>query len=61
MVLWDEIVKEVARDFPDVEVDHMLVDAMTVRMVNYPESLDTIVATNLVRPRAFSPPFSPSF
>lgn len=30
-----------------VEWDKMLVDAMTVRMVNRPESMDTIVATNL--------------
>jgi tartrate dehydrogenase/decarboxylase/D-malate dehydrogenase len=37
----------VAKDFPDVAVDKELVDAATVRMVNRPESLDTIVATNL--------------
>lgn len=47
MVLWDEIAAEVARDFPDVTWDKMLVDAMTVRMVMKPASLDTIVATNL--------------
>ncbi|KAL1982629.1 hypothetical protein VTN96DRAFT_1064 [Rasamsonia emersonii] len=47
MVLWDEIAAEVARDFPDVTWDKMLVDAMTVRMVTKPESLDTIVGTNL--------------
>jgi tartrate dehydrogenase/decarboxylase/D-malate dehydrogenase len=47
MVMWDEIAAEVARDFPDVTVDKELVDAATVRMVNRPESLDTIVATNL--------------
>lgn len=48
MVLWDEVAAEVAADFPDVTVDKMLVDAMTTRMVLKPESLDTIVATNLV-------------
>ena len=47
MVMWDEIAKEVAQEFPDVTWDKMLVDAMTVRMVMQPESLDTIVATNL--------------
>ncbi len=47
MVLWDEVAKEVAADFPDVTVDKMLVDAMTVRMTLNPQSLDTIVATNL--------------
>ena len=47
MVMWDEIAKEVAAEFPDVTWDKMLVDAMSVRMVMRPESLDTIVATNL--------------
>ncbi|KAF2148000.1 tartrate dehydrogenase [Myriangium duriaei CBS 260.36] len=47
MVMWDEVAAAVAKDFPDVTVDKMLVDAMTVRMVNKPKSLDTIVATNL--------------
>lgn len=48
MVLWDQVAKEVAAEFPDVEVDKMLVDAMTTKMVLKPESIDTIVATNLV-------------
>jgi tartrate dehydrogenase/decarboxylase/D-malate dehydrogenase len=47
MVMWDEIAAEVAAEFPDVTVDKMLVDAMTMRMVMRPQTLDTIVATNL--------------
>ena len=47
MVMWDEIASEIAREFPDVEWDKELVDAMTARMVNKPATLDTIVATNL--------------
>jgi tartrate dehydrogenase/decarboxylase/D-malate dehydrogenase len=47
MVMWDEIAAEVAKEFPDVTSDKMLVDAMTVRMTLKPRSLDTIVATNL--------------
>lgn len=47
MVMWDEIAAEIAAEFPDVTWDKMLVDAMTVRMTLQPESLDTIVATNL--------------
>ncbi|THY87188.1 tartrate dehydrogenase [Aureobasidium pullulans] len=47
MVLWDKVFYEVAEDYPDVTWDKMLVDAMTVRMVNNPASMDTIVATNL--------------
>jgi tartrate dehydrogenase/decarboxylase/D-malate dehydrogenase len=47
MVMWDEIAAEVAAEFPDVKWDKMLVDAMTMRMTLRPETLDTIVATNL--------------
>ncbi len=47
MVMWDEIAAEVAREFPDVKTDKMLVDAMTMRMILRPATLDTIVATNL--------------
>jgi tartrate dehydrogenase/decarboxylase/D-malate dehydrogenase len=47
MVMWDEIGGEVAREFPDVTWDKMLVDAMTMRMTMRPASLDTIVASNL--------------
>jgi isocitrate/isopropylmalate dehydrogenase len=47
MVLWDKIFSDVANEYPQVETDKMLVDAMTVRMVLKPQSLDTIVATNL--------------
>jgi len=47
MVMWDEIAAEVAAEFPDVTWDKMLVDAMTMRMVLRPQTLDTIVASNL--------------
>ena len=47
MVLWDEVANEVSKEYPDVTWDKMLVDAMTVRMTINPQSLDTIVATNL--------------
>ncbi len=47
MVMWDEIAAEVAAEFPDVKWDKELVDAATARMVNRPNSMDTIVATNL--------------
>src|SRR4051812_20473284 len=47
MVMWDEIAAEIGRDFPDVTVDKELVDAMTTRMVLKPQTIDTVVATNL--------------
>jgi tartrate dehydrogenase/decarboxylase/D-malate dehydrogenase len=47
MVLWDEVFYEVAKGFPDVRTQRVLVDAMTTVMVLKPASLDTIVASNL--------------
>ena len=47
MVMWDEIALQVSREFPAVTWDKVLVDACTDRMVNRPDSLDTLVATNL--------------
>ena len=47
MVMWDEIAVQVAAEFKDVTWDKMLVDAMTMRMVMKPQSIDTVVATNL--------------
>ena len=47
LVMWDEIALEVAAGYPDVTWDKELVDAMTMRMVRRPQSIDTVVATNL--------------
>jgi tartrate dehydrogenase/decarboxylase/D-malate dehydrogenase len=47
MVLWDEIFYAVAKDFPEVKTERILVDAMTTRMVLNPAALDTVVASNL--------------
>src|SRR6478609_4742193 len=47
MVMWDEIFYEVAKEFPGVETQRVLVDAMTTVMVLKPASLDVIVASNL--------------
>jgi tartrate dehydrogenase/decarboxylase/D-malate dehydrogenase len=47
MVMWDEIAVQISKEFPDVTWDKELVDAATARMVNRPESIDTVVATNL--------------
>ncbi|HSU04164.1 MAG TPA: tartrate dehydrogenase [Acetobacteraceae bacterium] len=47
MVFWDEIAALVSHDYPDVTWDKELVDAMTMRMVRRPRTIDTVVATNL--------------
>jgi tartrate dehydrogenase/decarboxylase/D-malate dehydrogenase len=47
MVLWDEVFYQVAKDFPAVKTDRILVDAATTRMVLKPEAIDVMVASNL--------------
>jgi tartrate dehydrogenase/decarboxylase / D-malate dehydrogenase len=47
MVLWDEVVADVAREFPHIELKKYHVDALCARMVTHPHTLDVIVASNL--------------
>ncbi len=47
MVLWDEVFKRVAADYPDVETESVLVDAMAAKFVLKPEELSVVVASNL--------------
>ncbi len=47
MVFWDEVTRDIAREYPDVEVSHYHIDAMAARMVMAPDSLDVVVASNL--------------
>lgn len=47
MVLWDEVVREVAKEFPDVPVDFVLVDAAALHMVRDPGRFQVVLASNL--------------
>jgi len=47
MVLWDEVFFSLEKEFPTVQTERVLVDAMTTRMVLKPASIDVVVATNL--------------
>jgi tartrate dehydrogenase/decarboxylase / D-malate dehydrogenase len=47
MPFWDDVVRDVAREFPDVEVEHVLVDAAAAAMVTKPQVFDVVVASNL--------------
>jgi len=44
--LFLEAVRHVAKDFPDVQLDDLLVDASTAHLVRSPERFDVLVATN---------------
>jgi len=47
MVLWDEVVADVAKEFPHIELKKYHVDALCARMITHPHTLDVIVASNL--------------
>lgn len=47
MVFWDEVTREIAAEYPEVEVTSYHVDALAARMVLAPETLDVVVASNL--------------
>ena len=42
-----KVFDEVATQYPDIESEHVLVDAMTVHLVNRPEHFDVIVSENM--------------
>ena len=45
--LWREVAEEVAREFPDVQLVHMLADACAMHMIRRPSDFDVLVADNL--------------
>ena len=45
--LWREIVDEKSKDYPDVTVEHELVDAAAMKLITQPKQFDVIVTENL--------------
>ncbi len=45
--LWREIAVELAREYPDVALDHLLVDACAMHLVTHPADFDVIVTENM--------------
>ena len=46
-VLWREVIIEISKDYPDVELTHMLVDNAAMQLVKEPKQFDVIVTGNL--------------
>lgn len=46
-VLWREIVQEMAKDYPDVELSHMYVDNAAMQLVRAPKQFDVLVTGNM--------------
>ena len=45
--LWQRVFKEVAKEYPEIQTQHMFVDALCLQMVREPKSLDVIVTNNM--------------
>ncbi len=45
--LWRKVVTEVAKDYPEVELDHMYVDNAAMQLVRNPKHFDVIVTSNI--------------
>ena len=45
--LWREVVEEMKGDYPDVQVEHVLVDACAMYLVTKPQHFDVVVTENL--------------
>jgi 3-isopropylmalate dehydrogenase len=45
--LWRQVAVEVARNFPDVKLEHQLVDSAAMKLINAPASFDVIVTENM--------------
>ena len=45
--LWRAVVEEVAKDYPDVTLDHMLVDNCAMQLVRDPSQFDVILTENM--------------
>lgn len=47
MVLWREVVSEVAKDYPDVTLNHIYVDNATMQLVKDPHQFDVLLCGNM--------------
>lgn len=47
MVLWDDVFAGIAREYPQIETESLLVDRAVMEFVRRPESFDVVVASNL--------------
>lgn len=45
--LWRKVINEVAKDYPEVEVDHLYVDNAAMQLVRAPKQFDVIITSNM--------------
>ena len=45
--LWREVVQQIAKEYPDVTVDHQFVDSAAMKLIQNPRSFDVVLTGNL--------------
>lgn len=45
--LWREVTEEVAKDYPDVTLEHIYIDNATMQLIRYPSDFDVLLCSNL--------------
>ncbi len=45
--LWRQVTTEVGRRYPEISLDHQLVDSAAMRLITHPQSFDVIVTSNM--------------
>ncbi|MFA0440170.1 3-isopropylmalate dehydrogenase [Vibrio sp. 10N.286.49.C2] len=46
-ILWREVVEEVAKDYPDVKLNHMYIDNATMQLIKDPSQFDIMLCSNI--------------
>ncbi|MBG3129763.1 3-isopropylmalate dehydrogenase [Proteus mirabilis] len=46
-ILWREVVTEIAKEYPDVEVQHMYIDNATMQLIKDPSQFDVLLCSNI--------------
>ncbi|MDW1576004.1 3-isopropylmalate dehydrogenase [Vibrio sp. Vb2880] len=46
-ILWREVVEEIGKDYPDVELSHMYIDNATMQLIKDPAQFDVMLCSNI--------------
>lgn len=46
-ILWREVVTEIAKEYPDVEIQHMYIDNATMQLIKDPSQFDVLLCSNI--------------
>lgn len=46
-ILWREVVNEVAKDYPEVKLDHIYIDNATMQLIKQPSFFDVLLCSNI--------------